>query len=53
MGQKRDDYADHDLPPPSDEPADILRAVGVYALVAVVLIILLILLSPLGRELVR
>jgi hypothetical protein len=48
MGE-RDDYADHDLPASNDEPADVLRAVGVYALIAVVLIVLLILLSDLPK----
>lgn len=53
MGQDHDDYADNDLPPPSDGPADVLVGVGVYSLIAVVLIVLAILLSPLAGELLR
>jgi hypothetical protein len=53
MGQEHDDYADNDLPTPTDGPADVLVGVGVYALIGVVLVVLAILLSPLRDELFR
>ena len=52
MEQERDHYADRDFPP-SDEPADVLGAVGAYALIALVLIVLLFLFSDLPRQLTR
>lgn len=53
MGQEHDDYADNDLPPPTDGPDDVLVGVGVYALLAVVLVVLAFLLSTLRNELFR